>query len=448
MKNKKQFFLFLFILSGIVNAQNGLGTTAPDASSILDLSSTSKGLLLPRMTTEQRDSIQNPANGLVIFNKSLNLFELNSGTPALKNWKTISEISMINSGYNSISAIGEVTTDATQDVVASEMIVTPAEGSYAVSFESQYNNSKVDVIKVVTTGGITTAQGVADLQSLYDQLMSKPVTDATHGAVFGNSEILTPGVYTMASAITILQVLTLDGQNNPDSVFVFRTAAALNTGAGSRIILKNGAKACNVFWVSEAAIVLAANSVFKGLLLSHGAAVGAGVNCAIEGRLFSTAGAITSAADFIGIPPISSYVNLGILSRFVMFTTSGDINNTSTATITGNIGSNFGFISGFETTTLDGTIYTPDTPVTPLVTFSTVTQVENNNKVFATFGIYQNGVLIPNSTRTLISTKSASNISLQTIATVDGTQPIEVRWKTGSGKIIMGNRTLTVMKIP
>jgi hypothetical protein len=317
-----------------------------------------------------------------------------------------------------------------------------------VAFESQYYNSKVDVTTFTTTGGISTAQGVADLQSVYDQLMSKPATNTTHGAVFGNSEILTPGVYTMASAITILQTLTLDGKNDPDSIFVFRTAAALNTGAGSRIILKNGAKASNVFWVTEAAVVLAANSVFKGMLLSHGAAVGAGVDCAIEGRMFTTAGAITSAANFVGMPVNSSYVNLGILSRFVMFTTSGDIINTSTATITGNIGSNFGEATGFETATLDGTIFTPETPITPIVTVSTVSQVENNNKVFATFSIYQNGVLIPNSTKSLISLKNSSDISLQAIATVDGTQPIEVRWNTGSDKIIMGNRVLTLIKIP
>jgi hypothetical protein len=447
MKNIKQYYLFLFFLSGIVNAQNGLGTPTPDASSILDLSSTSKGLLLPRMTSEQRDSIQNPANGLVIFNTSTNLFELNSGTPVSKNWITISEISMINSGYDSINAIGEVTTDSTQQVLAPEMTVTPSEGSYAVSFESQYNNSKVDVTTVVTTGGVSSAQGVADLQSIYDQLNVIPANNTTHNPVFGNSEVLTPGVYSIATAVSILQTLTLDGQNDPDSVFVFKITGALNTGAGSKIILKNGVKACNVFWVVEAAIVLGANSVFKGMLLSNGAAVAAGANCTIEGRMFTTAGDITSAADFIVMPDNCSYINLGVLGTFVMFTTFGAIDNTSTGTITGNVGSNSGLITGFEIITLNGTIYTPVTPATPTVTFTTVTQVENDNKVFATFGIYQNGVLIPSSTKSLISSKFASNISLQTIATVDGTQPIEVRWNSDSDKITMGNRTLTVLKI-
>src|SRR5215218_4090660 len=45
----------------------GIGTTTPNASSILDMVSTSKGLLIPRMTKVQRDAIGSPATGLMIF---------------------------------------------------------------------------------------------------------------------------------------------------------------------------------------------------------------------------------------------------------------------------------------------------------------------------------------------------------------------------------------------
>jgi hypothetical protein len=448
MKIIRQFYFFLFLLPGIVKAQNGLGTTAPDASSILDLSSTSKGLLIPRMTTEQRDLIVNPANGLVIFNTNTNVFELNSGTPVSKNWTIISEISKINTGYDSINATGEVSTDSTQEVVVPEMIVTPSEGSYAVSFESQFNNSKVDLTTVVSSGGIGTAQGVADLQNIYDQLSSKLVTNSSHGAIIGNTETLTSGVYSMPAAVALLGTLTLDGQNNFDSVFLFKIGAAFNVGAGAKVILINGAKACNVFWVVEAAIVIGANSDIKGMFLSHGAAVGTGADCVIEGRMFSTAAALTSSADIITTPTDCSYINMGVLSTFSMFTSIGAITNTASSTISGNIGSNIGAITGFETSTLNGTIYTPNTPVIPFSTVSTITQVDNNNKVFATFGIYQNGILIPSSIKSIISTANASNISIQAIATVAAGEPIEVRWKTGTDKITMGNRTLTVIKIP
>ncbi len=57
---------FIFILN--TQAQNvGIGTTTPAASAQLDVSSTTKGFLPPRMTGAQRDAIVNPANGLVIY---------------------------------------------------------------------------------------------------------------------------------------------------------------------------------------------------------------------------------------------------------------------------------------------------------------------------------------------------------------------------------------------
>jgi hypothetical protein len=49
----------------------GIGTTAPAASSILDLTSTSKGFLPPRMTTAQSRAIASPAAGLSVYNSSL-----------------------------------------------------------------------------------------------------------------------------------------------------------------------------------------------------------------------------------------------------------------------------------------------------------------------------------------------------------------------------------------
>ena len=51
----------------------GVGTIAPDPSAILELNSTTKGFLLPRLTTTQMNVIPLPANGLMIFNTDLGL---------------------------------------------------------------------------------------------------------------------------------------------------------------------------------------------------------------------------------------------------------------------------------------------------------------------------------------------------------------------------------------
>ncbi|MPT34860.1 MAG: hypothetical protein E2604_07185, partial [Flavobacterium sp.] len=54
-----------------IMAQVGIGTTMPDASSLLDMTSTSKGLLTPRMTTAQRTAITSPANGLLVYDTDI-----------------------------------------------------------------------------------------------------------------------------------------------------------------------------------------------------------------------------------------------------------------------------------------------------------------------------------------------------------------------------------------
>ena len=65
----KQFFTFLaaVVLTATTSAQVGIGTTTPDASAALDITSTTGGLLVPRMTAVQRDAITSPAQGLIIF---------------------------------------------------------------------------------------------------------------------------------------------------------------------------------------------------------------------------------------------------------------------------------------------------------------------------------------------------------------------------------------------
>ena len=81
---KKHILIFVVILLyfNIVNAQVGINTDSsdPDNSAVLDIKSSTKGLLPPRMSTSQRDAISNPAEGLVIYNTDSKILELFNGT--------------------------------------------------------------------------------------------------------------------------------------------------------------------------------------------------------------------------------------------------------------------------------------------------------------------------------------------------------------------------------
>ena len=56
----------------------GIGTSTPNAKAILDLQSTEKGFLPPRMTTAERDAISTPDSGMTIFNISVNELQIRS----------------------------------------------------------------------------------------------------------------------------------------------------------------------------------------------------------------------------------------------------------------------------------------------------------------------------------------------------------------------------------
>lgn len=73
-----------------VFSQVGIGTTTPDASSILDIESTDKGILVPRLTSAQINAITNPANGLLVYNTDFNEYQFNCATPATPDWIKIS----------------------------------------------------------------------------------------------------------------------------------------------------------------------------------------------------------------------------------------------------------------------------------------------------------------------------------------------------------------------
>ena len=85
---KKLLFLLLVVASYSVNAQGvGIGTLSPDSSAMLELSSTSKGFLIPRMNHNQFNVLPNPATGLMIYlTDIIPGIWFNRGTPAVKSW--------------------------------------------------------------------------------------------------------------------------------------------------------------------------------------------------------------------------------------------------------------------------------------------------------------------------------------------------------------------------
>ncbi len=424
MKNifRLSFLLLILLASSIVKSQGvGIGTLTPDGSSELDIYSTSKGLLMPRMSSAQRDAIILPAKGLMIYNMTTNDGQLNTGTPEIPIWIGTkgSESSTI---ITSVTATGDISTTSITDVLIPGMTLSPPPGTYLILLNGQYG--------LTASEPVSTEQGVIDLTNAYNEIKAIPATNTTHGPIFGD-EVLPPGVYDLPAAVSLAGTLTLDGGGDTSSVFIIRMVGALTTGALTTVVLTNGARARNIFWVCEAAIALAATTIMKGTLISKVGAVSMAAGSNLEGRMFSGAGAMTMGPGTLIIPSGTSYIDLGVLSTFVLFTSAGAIANTGMSDITGDVGTNAGAIAGFDD--INGNIYGPGAAPNPI------------NNTLVTFSIYQNGVQVENSNRTVDINTSV--IALQAMGTVTEGQSFDVRWKVDTGGVFIGNRILSLIRV-
>ncbi|MEZ7941354.1 MAG: ice-binding family protein, partial [Flavobacteriales bacterium] len=220
-----------------------------------------------------------------------------------------------------------------------------------------------------------TARCRFDLFRLYIHLNDLFVDHpATHAPAFGAGETILPGVYSIGGAGSIGGALTLDGGGDPDAFFIIKYYGALTVGAGATVNLINEAQSCNVFFIAQGAISVAASANIKGNLFAKVGAVGLGANATLEGRMLSMEGAIVAGAgSTVGPPPGTCTIPifcesdcspapavdvLGSLSNYALYTNVGAVSNTSTSGINGNIGADVGVSTGYGASIVIGSVET------------------------------------------------------------------------------------------
>jgi hypothetical protein len=159
-------------MSFIENGSIGVGTSAPDASAIFDIASTTKGFLFPRMTNTQRAAIASPAEGLVIFNTTNKGVAYRDGT----NWGYLSgalqtvagsggtvNVSFANGNIIDMTLTASTTLTLSAHVVGTYIlkITQGGTGSYTVTWPGT----------VIWSGGtaptLTTTVGKTDIITLF-----------------------------------------------------------------------------------------------------------------------------------------------------------------------------------------------------------------------------------------------------------------------------------------
>src|SRR3984893_10851811 len=163
--------------------------------------------------------------------------------------------------------------------------------------------------------GILYASGAASVVNAHADLVAAYAAAAGRTSNFAlaadlNGLTLHPGVHTNAAAVAITGTVILDGDANPNSVFIFQIGGALSTAAASHVTLTNGAQAKNMFWQVNGAGAVGANSTFAGTLMTT-AAIGIGANTVFNGRALAQTGAITTNSNQIYSAPPAVAINGG-----------------------------------------------------------------------------------------------------------------------------------------
>lgn len=83
---KKILVISFFLITIGLSAQVGIGTNSPDPSAVLEMQTTDQAFMPPRMTTGDREQINLPAKGLIIYNLTEHCLQYNFGTPTAPEW--------------------------------------------------------------------------------------------------------------------------------------------------------------------------------------------------------------------------------------------------------------------------------------------------------------------------------------------------------------------------
>ncbi|GAB2825826.1 hypothetical protein GCM10027176_32770 [Actinoallomurus bryophytorum] len=221
---------------------------------------------------------------------------------------------------------GQTVTNTGPSVITGDLGVSP--GSAVTGFPPG------TVFGTIHAADAVAAQAQVDLTAAYNDAAGRTPATALPGDIGGLT--LTPGVYNASSSLGLTGTVTLDGQGDPNAVFIIQVGSALTTASGSVVNLINGAQACNVFWQVGSSATLGTGSTFSGNVLaltSISATTGANVN----GRLLARNGAVTldtnvvSRADCAPTPTPTVTVTQTVTATA---TATATVTATATATVT------------------------------------------------------------------------------------------------------------------
>jgi hypothetical protein len=177
---------------------------------------------------------------------------------------------------------GSTATNTGPTVVNGDLGVSP--GSAVTGFPPGTVNGAIHAADAVA------GQAQTDTTTAYDDAAGRTPVVSVAGDLGG--AVLTPGVYKASSSLKLTGDVTLDAQGNASAVFIFQVGSALTTASSSRVVLLNGADACNVFWQIGSSATLGTDSSFRGTVLAL-TSISLKTGAKLVGRTLARNGAVT-----------------------------------------------------------------------------------------------------------------------------------------------------------
>lgn len=149
-------------------------------------------------------------------------------------------------------------------------------------------------------GDLTAATAQQSLLAALDDASSRVPHTEVEGDLGG--QVFHAGVHHSTAALALTGTVTLDGEGNPDAVFIFQGDTTFTTASASAVSLVNGAQAANVFWVVTGAAGTGADSSLSGAVLARGA-ITLGARTALTGQALSRGTVTLTNSSLTGITP-------------------------------------------------------------------------------------------------------------------------------------------------